>query len=349
MSRLVLRDVGKTYPGAARAALRAVDLLVEPGELVGVVGESGSGKTTLLRTIAGLESPTTGTIVIDDRVVSRPRDVVPPEQRGVGLVFQDYALFPHLTVERNIAYGLHRLKRPQRLRRVQELLELVGLAGLGGRYPHELSGGQRQRVAIARALAPDPAVLLLDEPFSNLDTALKDELRAEVGRILRESGTTALIVVHDADDVLALADRVAILRDGDLWQIGSPRELYERPRDAYVARFFGPTNIIPAIARDGVFETSLGDVVSRLAAGNGAPVMLSVRPADIEPAPGGATATVLRASYRGAFVEFTATLQDESGTGLQVVGNAPAGANLTVGQEIGLRIRQNGVQLLGGA
>src|SRR5690606_4831107 len=150
-------------------------------------------------------------------------------------------------------------------------------------------------------------------------------------------------------DVLALADRVAILRDGDLWQIGSPRELYERPRDAYVARFFGPTNIVPAIARDGVFETSLGDVVSRLAAGNGAPVMLSVRPADIEPAQGGAMATVLRASYRGAFVEFTATLQDESGTALQVVGNAPAGAHLTVGQEVELRIRQNGVQLLGGA
>jgi iron(III) transport system ATP-binding protein len=346
VSRLVLRDVGKTYPGAARAALRAVDLEVEPGELIGVVGESGSGKTTLLRTIAGLETPTTGTVTIGDRVVSRPRDVVPPEQRGVGLVFQDYALFPHLTVARNIAYGLHRMKRPQRMQRVQDLLELVGLEGLGDRYPHELSGGQRQRVALARALAPDPAVILLDEPFSNLDAALKDELRAEVGRILRASGTTALIVVHDADDVLALADRVAILRAGDLWQIGTPRELYERPRDEYVARFFGPTNIIPGVARDGVFDTPLGEVVSPLAAGNGAHVRLSVRPADVQPVEGGVPATILRARYRGSFTEFTASVPTEDGRAVQVTGNAPAGVHLTVGQQIELGVRRNGVQLL---
>lgn len=348
MSRLVLHDVGKTYPGAARAALRAIDLDVAAGELIGVVGESGSGKTTLLRTIAGLETPTTGTIRIGDRVVSRPRDVIPPEQRGVGLVFQDYALFPHLTVERNIAYGLHRLRRPQRMQRVQELLELVGMKGLGERYPHELSGGQRQRVALARALAPDPAVILLDEPFSNLDAALRDELRSEVGRILRTSGTTALIVVHDTDDVLALADRVAILRDGDLWQIGTPRELYERPRDAYVARFFGPTNIIPAIARDGVFDTPLGEVVSPLATGNETPVQLSVRPADVRLMEGGAAATIARASYRGSFTEFTASVADASGASFDVVGNAPGGTQLTIGQQVQIGVHGNGVQLLGG-
>ncbi len=347
-SRLILRGVGKTYPGSARAALRDIHLDVEAGELIGVVGESGSGKTTMLRTIAGLETPSTGEVLIDGRVVSRPRDVVPPEQRGVGLVFQDYALFPHLTVERNIAYGLHRLKRGPRSQRVQELLNLVGMEGLGGRYPHELSGGQRQRVAVARALAPDPAVILLDEPFSNLDAALRDELRAEVGRILRASGTTALIVVHDTDDVLALADRVAILRDGDLWQIGTPRDLYERPRDAHVARFFGPTNIVPAIARDGVFETLLGEVVSPLASGNGARVQLSIRPADIEPVAGGVTATVLRASYRGSFTEFTAAVKREDGSVLEVVGNAPPGAHLAMGQALEIGVRRNGVQLLAG-
>ena len=348
MSRLVLRGVGKTYPGAGRAALHGFDLEVEPGEVVGVVGDSASGKTTLLRTIAGLEWPTAGEIVLDGAVVSTPATVVPPERRGVGLVFQDYALFPHLTVARNIGYGLHRLKRAQRGARVQALLDLVGLSDLGDRYPHELSGGQRQRVALARALGPDPAVILLDEPFSNLDVSLKGELRAEVARILRASGTTALVVVHDADDVLALADRVVILRDGELWQVGTPRTLYERPRDAYVARFFGPTNIIPAVARDGVFDTPLGEVVSPLAAGDGVPVLLSVRPADIEPAAAGVTATVRHANYRGAYIEFMAAVKLPEGGVLEVLGRAPSAAVLTVGERIGLAVRGSGVQVLEG-
>ncbi len=348
MSRLVLRGVGKTYPGSAHPALRDLDLQVEPGELIGIVGESGSGKTTLLRTVAGLERPTTGEILLDGAVISTPAGVVPPERRGVGLVFQDYALFPHLTVARNIGYGLQRAKRAERNARVNALLELVGLAGLGERYPHELSGGQRQRVALARALAPDPAVILLDEPFSNLDASLKDELRAEVGRILRASGTTALVVVHDAEDVLALADRVVILRDGTAWQVGTPRMLYERPRDAYVARFFGPTNIVPALARDGVFETPLGEIVSPLAAGERVPALLSIRPADVVPATEGVTATVKQAHYRGAWVEFVAEVVDATGAVVEVTGHAPPSSVLAVGEPVMLAVRAGGVQVLDG-
>ena len=346
MTRLALRAIGKTYAGASRPALNNVDLDVEQGELIGVVGESGSGKSTLLRTIAGLETPSHGEILLDGQLVSTAHLVEPPERRSVGLVFQDYALFPHLTVARNIGYGLHRLKRSARDQRVRELLALVGMPGLGERYPHELSGGQRQRVALARALAPRPAVILLDEPFSNLDAALRDELRAEVERILRESGTTALIVVHDAEDVLATVDRVAILRDGELWQVGAPRSLYENPRDEYVARFFGPTSIIPAVARTGFFETPLGPVDSPLATGDDCAVLLSVRPADVVPDADGVAATIARASYRGGRIEFTAFVTDAAGARLEVIGNAPARALLSTGDSARLRIRADGVQIL---
>src|SRR5690606_5213972 len=226
MSALELRGLTKRYAGADRDALRDVSLRIEPGEIVGLVGGSGAGKSTLLRLIAGLETPTAGTILIDGRAVCDGRRSVPPEQRGIGLVFQDYALFPHLTVESNVAFGLHRVPRSRRRERVREVLDLVGLADLAGRYPHQLSGGQQQRAALARALAPDPAVLLLDEPFSSLDALLKPALRDEVARILRSAGTTTLVVVHDQEDVVSLADRVAILRDGGLWQVGAPRDVF---------------------------------------------------------------------------------------------------------------------------
>ncbi len=205
MNDLRTTGLSKRYPRADRDAVHRIDLAIEHAAGLAVLGESGCGKTTLLRLIAGLETPTAGRVDIGGRLMANGRRTVPPERRGVGMVFQDYALFPHLRVLDNIRFGLHRLRRADQRDRAGSMLELVGLAGLGDRYPHELSSGQQQRVALARALAPQPTVLLLDEPFSNLDVVLKDRMRDELSDIIRRTNTTAIFVLHDAGDALAVA------------------------------------------------------------------------------------------------------------------------------------------------
>jgi iron(III) transport system ATP-binding protein len=275
---LVLEGLVKQYSRTAAAAVSSVSLSVADGEVLGLVGESGCGKSTLLRLVAGLEVPDGGTIAIAGRTVAGPRAWVPPERRGVGLVFQDFALFPHLRAVDNVAYGLISVPRRERRGRAEEVLELVGLHGLGGRFPHELSGGQQQRVALARALAPEPRLILLDEPFSNLDSALKRTLRDELAEILGRTGITAVLVVHDAEDVMALADRVAVMRAGRVRQVETPDFLYSQPRDEYVARFFGETNILQARPRGDGFETAIGFIPCALAAGRSDPVRLCLRP-----------------------------------------------------------------------
>ncbi|MFW6088416.1 MAG: ABC transporter ATP-binding protein [Gemmatimonadota bacterium] len=240
---LELDGVGKRYPGAVDPALSDVSLRVGPGELVAVVGASGCGKTTLLRLIAGLEFPDEGVIRLGGQVVAGEAAWVPPERRGVGLVFQDFALFPHLCVSDNVAYGLRHLPRAERRARTGQMLELVGLNELRERYPHQLSGGQQQRVALARALAPAPRLLLLDEPFSNLDTPLKIVLQKELARLLEASGVPTLLVVHEVEDIVALADRVAVMREGHVVREGTPVGLHTSPGDAYVAGFFARLRI----------------------------------------------------------------------------------------------------------
>lgn len=235
-SAVALRVVGARRVIAGRAVVDGVDLVVGSGELVTVVGPSGCGKSTLLRAIAGLEPQVTGTIAIDGVDVSS----LPPERRRVGLVFQDHALFPHLRVEANIAFGLNHLGRAERRRVVAEMLDLVRLAHVGRRYPHELSGGEQQRIALARALAPAPSVVLLDEPFASLDMTLRDDLRSDVVSALRERGATAVIVTHDRDEALLVGDRLAVMRAGRVVQVGTPVEIYERPVDRFVAGFMGP-------------------------------------------------------------------------------------------------------------
>jgi iron(III) transport system ATP-binding protein len=235
---LEVRGIGKRYPGADRDALHDVDLTLGGDQVMAVVGQSGCGKTTLLRIIAGLEIPDRGVVRIAGRKMVGEGDWVPPERRGIGLVFQEFALFPHLRVDQNVAYGLYRLPRAEQRARVAEMLALVELTGLERRYPHQLSGGQQQRVALARALAPHPALLLLDEPFSNLDTPLKATVRTQLAALLRRAGVPALLVVHDVEDVMALADRVAVLKEGRIVREGAPAELRDHPGDAYVARFF---------------------------------------------------------------------------------------------------------------
>jgi iron(III) transport system ATP-binding protein len=241
------RDVIVECRGLAKAfgAVTAVDHLdldVARGELMALLGPSGCGKTTFLRLVAGFERPDAGTISLGGTEMSGPRRHVPPEDRHVGVVFQDYALFPHRTVQSNVGYGV--TDRERRAERVHEVLDLVGLRGAGPRYPHELSGGQQQRVALARALAPAPAIVLLDEPFSNLDAALRVRVRDEVRGILHKAGQTAVIVTHDQEEALSLADRVAVMRAGRVLQVGDPHEVYARPADPFVASFVGDADLL---------------------------------------------------------------------------------------------------------
>ncbi len=240
--------------------IRDVSLDVVPREFLAVLGASGSGKTTLLRSIAGYLRPSAGTISVAGEIVAGPHTWVPPEKRRIGVVPQEGALFPHLDVESNIAFGLPRNKRRAK-ERVAQMLEMVNLEGLGNARPHELSGGQQQRVALARALAPEPAAILLDEPFSSLDAALRAEVRTEVRALLKEVGTTTILVTHDQEEALSLADRVAVMARGKIQQIGAPWTIYETPASLDVARFIGDLVELPVISLDGsTAHTPLGVV-----------------------------------------------------------------------------------------
>ncbi|HEY6624761.1 MAG TPA: ABC transporter ATP-binding protein [Acidimicrobiales bacterium] len=259
MTSLHVTDLHKAF--GSHAVLTGIDLTVPEGSLAAILGPSGSGKTTLLRVLAGFERADRGTIVLGDDVVDDGRRFVPPERRGIGYVPQEGALFPHLNVLRNVAFGVPRKER--RSRHLEELLEMVGLGGLGGRYPHQLSGGQQQRVALARALAIQPGIVLLDEPFSSLDAGLRSSVRADVQRVLREQGTTALLVTHDQDEALSLAEQVAVIRHGRVGQAGSPQNLYAHPGDPGIARFLGDANLVPCTVAGTVAATPFGPLPVR--------------------------------------------------------------------------------------
>ena len=239
-------------------AVAGVTLDIAEGEIVAVLGPSGCGKTTLLRLIAGFEDPDAGTIEVGGEVVAGQGRTVAPEKRRIGMVFQDYALFPHLKVAANVGFGLTRKPADERRELTERTLALVGLAHKASSYPHELSGGERQRVALARALAPEPAVVLLDEPFSSLDATLRAGLRRDVESILREANATALLVTHDQEEALSLADRVAVMRDGRIRQDGTPEEVYGRPSDHWVTGFLGDAEVLPGTAAAGAVECELG-------------------------------------------------------------------------------------------
>lgn len=253
---LVVDGVSRSF--GSKLAVDRVDLTAGPGELLALVGPSGCGKSTLLRLIAGLLRADRGRVVLAGRVVDDGAVHLAPEDRRVGLVFQEHALFPHLTAGENVGFGLRDLDRGARRRRTDESLSLVGLDGLADRYPHELSGGERQRVALARALAPEPALLLLDEPFASLDTNLRHRIRADVVDILRRTGTPAVFVTHEQNEALAVGDRVAVLREGRLLQLGTPWEVFHRPCDGFVAGFLGEADTLLARFDGAEVATPLG-------------------------------------------------------------------------------------------
>ena len=316
-----------TDGGDSVAAVTAANLDIEAGSIVALLGPSGCGKTSLLRAIAGLESPTAGSASIGGATVSShgsgKRQWVNPEKRNVGMVFQDGALFPHLTVAQNIVFGLRamrkELSRAEVLARVDELLDLVDLQGFGDRLPNTLSGGQQQRVALARSLAPQPKVLLLDEPFSALDTSLRVQVRAEVARIVRDVGVTTVFVTHDQDEAFVLGDKVAVMQAGNIEQFGTPDELYRSPATPWVAGFVGEANFVVGVVADNdatVAATPIGVITidDRRADPNSNEVRVLVRPEQVslrlDPTDGAEAATVRTVEYYGHDVRYEVEFAD---------------------------------------
>lgn len=255
---LELENLTKTYDGTC--AVEDVSLVIQPGELLTLLGPSGCGKTTMLRMIAGLERPDAGSICLNDQPIADERTFVSPEDRPIGLVFQDFALFPHLTAAENVAFGLQDRPQTDRERRVEELLDLVGLTDSADQPPEELSGGQQQRIALARSLAVEPDILLLDEPFSNLDVDLRVQMREEVRRILKEAGVTAISVTHDQEEALSISDRVAVMHQGQIEQVGKPEAVFQQPTSRFVAGFLGHASFLSAYVSGDIVETGIGRI-----------------------------------------------------------------------------------------
>jgi len=281
-------------------ALHDLTLDVHQGEILVVLGPSGCGKTTTLRLIAGFEHPTSGSIHLQDRLVADANWHMPPEKRGVGMVFQEHALFPHLKVLENVAFGLK--NSPSEKNNAEFVLRLVGLSHLAERYPHELSGGERQRVALARAMAPQPILLLFDEPFSNLDADRRNRIREEVRAILKTTGSTALFVTHDQEEAMFMGDRLAILNKGRLEQVGTPEEVFQNPATRFVAEFMGNTDFLPGeTTLDGI-DTEIGLLRQKTALPAGTPVEIAFRADDVSFRPQrGAKSMVLARYFKGAY------------------------------------------------
>jgi iron(III) transport system ATP-binding protein len=313
-------------------AVDHADLDVPQRSLTALLGPSGCGKTTLLRLIGGLDVPQSGTIEVSGTTLSGPRVFVPPERRRVGLVFQDFALFPHMDVARNVAFGVP-AGVDRRLRSL-ELLDLVGLAGLDHRMPYELSGGQQQRVAIARALAAEPRLILFDEPFSNLDPSIRARVRAEVQALIHQVGITAIFVTHDQDEAFSLADRVAVMIAGKVLQVGTPREVYVAPATRAVAEFIGQPNFLHGHARDGEVASELGTL--RASTALDGPVDVMVRSEQISPAEDGVSAVVVESTFFGP--EQSALLRLPSGATVRARWHA--GSFVAPGD--GVRVRVDG-------
>jgi len=307
-SVLELRYVSCAYE-TGRPAVQGISFAAREGEILCLLGPSGSGKTTILRAIAGFEPVCSGQLFLSGQLVSSPDTMIPTENRRVGMVFQEYALFPHLRVQDNIAFGLHHLARSERAGRVQEMLRLTGLEGFERRYPHELSGGQQQRVALSRALVQNPVVLLLDEPFSNLDPDMAGRMRQELHDLLRRTKTTTVLVTHDHDEAFAMADRIAVLNHGRLEQFDTPEMMYHMPATPFVADFVGQADFIPGTVSQGMVHTELGEFPDTIECKDGTAVVVMIRPDDIHLVPKeGASSRVISRQFHGSENLYTVSL-----------------------------------------
>jgi len=342
-----LLEVGHAYGN--HVVVGGLSLSLAKGSIGCLLGPSGCGKTTVLRCIAGFERIRAGEIRMNGIPVSTATTHVPTEKRRVGIVFQDYALFPHLTVQANVAFGLHRLPGLERRQRVSQMLEVTGLRSMVGRYPHELSGGQQQRVALARALAPQPDLLLLDEPFSNLDVDLRERLSLEVRDILKVQSSTAIMVTHDQHEAFAMADEIGVMADGRVQQWDSAYNIYHRPSNRFVADFVGQGVFLPGrVSRDGRVEIELGVLdgevrVTALASGDKPPGLeleVLLRPDDVVHDDASPTrAQVLHKAFRGAEILYTLRLA----SGAHVLSLVPSHHNHALGDFIGIRLETDHV------
>lgn len=340
MAHLELNDIELAY--GRHQVVRKLSLHLEKGSIGCLLGPSGCGKTTVLRCIAGFEPVNGGEILLAGSTVSAPLKHQPPEERRIGMVFQDYALFPHLTVAANIGFGLRRLKADERTTRVNEMLRLIGLPDSGCKYPHELSGGQQQRVALARALAPRPSLLLLDEPFSNLDVELRERLSYEVRDILKATGITAILVTHDQNEAFAVADEIGIMDEGHIQQWDTPYTLYHQPANRFVADFIGQGVLLDGrVIGPGQVDTDLGimhtAIPTECALNDDAMCAVDVllRPDDVihdDDSP--MLARVLKKAFRGADILYTLELP----TGTRVLSLVPSHHNHALGEWIGIRL-----------
>lgn len=298
---LEIRELGKKYEPSQPPANENISIAMHRGEILALVGPSGCGKTTTLRLIAGFEQPDRGSITLDGRVVASPELFVPPEKRGVGMVFQEHALFPHLNVIDNVAFGLSKQAKKSRLDTAREMLSLLGLIHLESRYPHEISGGERQRVALARALAPRPIVLLLDEPFSSLDADLRIQVRAEVRELLKSIQATVVFVTHDQEEALFMGDRLAVFNQGRLEQIATPEEIFHNPQTRFVAEFMGQTDLINGVIVPAGVQTEIGILDQLYDLPFGTQVEIGIRADDIAlQASPGSNSYVVSRQFKGA-------------------------------------------------
>lgn len=339
MNQALLEVAGLHHAYGKHAIVRGLSFVLERGVIGCLLGPSGCGKTTVLRCIAGFEPVRAGSISLKGEVVSQVGTMVAPEHRRIGMVFQDYALFPHLTVADNIAFGLHASAHAQRSARLHELAELVGLAGVLTQYPHEISGGQQQRVALARALAPRPNLLLLDEPFSNLDVDLRERLSLEVREIIKASGATAVLVTHDQHEAFAIADEIGVMHDGQIQQWDSAYNLYHRPVNRFVADFVGQGVFLPAkVLNSHKVEIELGVLegnIPRELGGKDRVAEVLLRPDDIVHDDAATTqAEVVHKAFRGAEILYTLKLA----SGCKVLALVPSHHNHAVGERIGIRL-----------
>ncbi len=331
---LDLKNVSKSFGDVE--VIKNLSLALNKGTIGCLLGPSGCGKTTILRAIAGFEDIDAGEIRINDRIVSGRQILAAPDKRRIGMVFQDYALFPHLNLEANIAFGLRHKERAARRRRVRELLHLVGLDDAALKFPHEISGGQQQRVALARALAPEPELLLMDEPFSNLDVILRERLSTEVREILKKQATTALMVTHNQHEAFAVADEIGVIRQGSLLQWDTAYNLYHRPADNYVADFVGEGVLLPGLVLDDRrVETGLGILEGefKYPCNNGCPADVLIRPEDIiHDDASSFKARIIRKQFKGASIQYTLQLPSMD----IVLALVPSTCQHEAGQSIGI-------------